>query len=244
MRTLALDTATPATTVAVSDGRDGWLEARDDPAPGARPGHARLLLPLAADLLVQAGWEWATLQRIVVGRGPGTFTGLRIGIATARGLAGSLKIPLAGVSTLQSLALGGALQPPGPDAGRPRIVLAALDARRREVFAAAWSAGPGGLAEEVLAAAAMPPTRLAEWIASAPVAPQTLGDGAVAFRSVLEPAGALIPADGSTLHRVSAVNHLRVAGERVGGPPESVIPAYLRLPDAEITRRAANSDGT
>ena len=113
------------------------LEARDDPAPGARPGHSRLALPLIEQLRARAGVAWRSVDRIAVGVGPGTFTGLRIGIATAQGLAESAGIPLVGVSTLRALAIGVPLDVP---------VLAVIDARRSEVFIGGWAARRDALA--------------------------------------------------------------------------------------------------
>ncbi len=239
MRTLAIDTATPATAIAVGDGGSTYGTV-DLPEPGARPGHSRLVLPLAVQALDEAGWAWRDLERIVVGRGPGTFTGLRIGIATARGLAESLGVPLLGVSTLRSVAAGTL---GGAEVGRTEVVLAVLDARRREVFAAGWitSALPHG--EPVLAPVAIAPAALAEWLAADGRSALAVGDGAVAFREVLEGAGAVVPADWDPRHHVDAINHLRVAGDAAGGPPEAVQPDYLRIPDAELNRRrAAESD--
>jgi tRNA threonylcarbamoyladenosine biosynthesis protein TsaB len=127
---LAFDTATPATTVALSGVGDVVFTARHDPRPGERPGHATHLLPLIARVLDRAGLGWDGVERIAVGVGPGTFTGLRIGIATARALARARHLPLVAVSTLQSLALASPRSdavPAGLDA-----VLAVLDARRGE----------------------------------------------------------------------------------------------------------------
>ncbi len=237
MLILGLDTATRATTVAVLDVTAGTVAARrDDPPPGERPRHTTRLLELAVEALGAAGHGWGDLSRIAVGIGPGTFTGLRIGISTARALAAARDLPLVGVSTLRSLAYGAAAA--ATDEGRP--VLAVLDARRGEVFAAGWS--PGAVADPaaqpLLAPCVLPPQELAEAAPGPAVGWLAVGEGAVEFRSVLERSGALIPEDGSDLHRVSAIDHCRLA---IGLPSQNldeIRPAYLRLPDAELTLRA------
>jgi tRNA threonylcarbamoyladenosine biosynthesis protein TsaB len=233
---LAFDTATPATTVALAGVGDVIYTARDDPQPGARPGHATRLLPLTTMVLERAGIGWGEVDRIGVGVGPGTFTGLRIGIATARALARARDIPLVGVSTLQSLALG------GPPAASTLVgydaVLAVLDARRGEVFAASWRMSE---VEQFETALLLPhvlaPEALADLVA--PLGPTTLaiGDGAVAFREALERSGAFIPDDDSQLHRVTATNHCRLALSLQASVPDDVRPDYLRAPDAELARR-------
>jgi tRNA threonylcarbamoyladenosine biosynthesis protein TsaB len=236
VRILAFDTATPATAVALSGVGDVVYTARHDPPPGERPGHATRLLPLVARVLDRAGIGWDEVDRIAVGVGPGTFTGLRIGIATGRALARARDIPLVAVSTLQSLALA-----------RPRVdevqvaldaVLSVLDARRGEVFAASWRMDEAGEFDSALIRPrALAPEALADLVA--PLGPATLaiGDGAVAFREVLERSGSFIPEDGSSLHRVTAVNHCRLAAHLEGGVPDEVRPDYLRAPDAEISHR-------
>jgi tRNA threonylcarbamoyladenosine biosynthesis protein TsaB len=242
VRILAFDTATRATAVALCGVGDVVYVARDDPPAGRRPGHATRLLPLSVSVLERAGIGWDDLERIAVGVGPGTFTGLRIGIATARALAQARNVPIVGVSTLQSLAVAGAWAsrrsvgaqalPAGLD-----VALAVLDARRGEVFAAGWRFGE---AEEfnaaLLAPRAFAPEGLAELMA--PLGPRALaiGDGAIAFRDVLERAGSFIPEDDSALHRVTAVHHCRLAGRLPATAPEEVRPDYLRAPDAEIAR--------
>jgi tRNA threonylcarbamoyladenosine biosynthesis protein TsaB len=234
---LAFDTATPATTVALCRPGKPALEARDDPLPGQRPGHATRLMPLAVELLEQAGLGWEDVDRIAVGTGPGTFTGLRIGIATARALARARGIPLTGVSTLRSVALN-ALEE--PTAEPIDSVLAVLDARRREVFTAGWRLDQIETGEEpFLPARALAPAALVELIAELGISPLALGNGAVEFRSVLERSRALIPENGSQLHRVTAIHHCRLARDRPGGAPDDVHPEYLRLPDAELSRRTA-----
>lgn len=219
---LAFDCATPATTVALLPHE---AQARHEPAPGERPGHAPQLLPLAAGLLAGAGLAFADVERIAVGTGPGTFTGLRIAVATARGLAQATGAALVGVSTLRTLAAAAQAGPDGPG-----TVLAVLDARRGEAFAAAWRG-----AEEVLAPAPLTPEALAAHAGPGVLA---VGDGAVRFRAVLEPIGAAIPPDGSALHRVSALALARLAADLPAAAPGAVLPQYLRLPDAEIALRA------
>ena len=240
MRILALDTATRATTVAFwdTDGLDPPREARDDPAPGERPGHARQLLPLIAKLLEWCQTSWDQIDRFAVGVGPGTFTGLRIGIATARALSRARGVPLVGVSTLSSLALGALRDPQLPQGAG--TLLATLDARRREVFAAGWQVANGGPGEgrpPSYGASVLAPETLAEAIAGLRPGVIAVGDGAVEFRAVLERAGALIPEDGSELHRVSATNHCRLASVKRAGSPDEVSPEYLRRPDAELAHR-------
>ncbi|HEX8975046.1 MAG TPA: tRNA (adenosine(37)-N6)-threonylcarbamoyltransferase complex dimerization subunit type 1 TsaB [Solirubrobacteraceae bacterium] len=239
MRILALDTATRATTVAVLDTEDGTeLALRDDPEPGRRPRHTSCLMPLVTEALARVGWGWPDLDRLAVGTGPGTFTGLRIGVATARALARAREIPLIGVSSLEALALGAheaALE------GGHDIVLAVLDARRHEVFAAAWpvaAAAGSTRPPAVLAPLPLAPAALASHAAELGSSRLAIGDGAIEFRADLELPGTSIPAGDSALHRVEASFHCRLAAERVPSAAEDVRPEYLRRPDAELNLRA------
>jgi tRNA threonylcarbamoyladenosine biosynthesis protein TsaB len=218
---LGLDTATPATVVGVLPASGEPVELRHEPAPGERPGHAAQLLPLARRALEAVGATLADVRRIGVGVGPGTFTGLRIGVATARGLAQATGAELAAVSTLEALAAA---------AGTERAVLAVLDARRGEAYAAAFRGGerllgPVAIAPEGLAALADPGH--APWLA--------VGDGAVRFRDRLEPA-AEVPADASTLHSVSALAVCRLAREARPTDRDALLPDYVRPPDAVLRR--------
>jgi tRNA threonylcarbamoyladenosine biosynthesis protein TsaB len=200
---LGIDTATAATAAAVL-GDGVRREARDDPPPGARPRHAERLLALIEEV-VDGGWD--RVARIAVGVGPGGFTGLRHGIATARALAQSRELPLVGVSSLEALA-----------AGRP--VYAVIDARRGEVFA---------YAEGRLEPQAIRPADLAARLVAGA---QAVGDGAVRFREELERAGGRVPPDDSPVHRVSALEVCRLgaAGEPIGR--DTLVPDYRRDPDA------------
>jgi tRNA threonylcarbamoyladenosine biosynthesis protein TsaB len=223
---IAFDTATPATVALVrrADGRD--VEARHDPAPDERPGHATRLLALLDDALTRAGLELGDVARIGVGTGPGSFTGLRIGVATARGLAQALDAPLVALSTLRALAAGAR-----DEAGARRPVLAVIDARRGEAFAAAYGDG-----DMVLEPAALHPDALAAAIDGLPAAPLAVGDGAVRFRPYLDAAGAAIPADESPLHRLAGRHLGDLAAAADPTPRDPVLPYYLRPPDAHRRR--------
>jgi len=242
---LGFDTATPSTAVALRLADGSTQERRDDPPPGAHPGHATRLLAIAAGLLADAALPWSALERIAVGVGPGTFTGLRVGIATARGLAQSLSLGLVGVSSLAALAEGAAGE---DDQGAWDALLAVIDARRGEAFAAAYASDPGpdGSLAELAAARALAPQELAGLLSEAANGAGArrrwlaVGDGAIRFRGQLAQAGAVVPADSSPMHRVSA-RAICVAGARaaeVRGYGE-IVPDYRRRPDAEIALEAA-----
>jgi tRNA threonylcarbamoyladenosine biosynthesis protein TsaB len=219
---LAFDTATPDTVVALTTDGAEPLELRHAPAPGERPGHAAQLLPLANELLGRAGLGFGDVERIGVGVGPGTFTGLRIGVATARALAQGTNARTVPVSTLRALAEA---------TGHDGPVLAVLDARRGEAFAAAYDHD-----DELIAAVAVAPHELARLIERRPGTWLAVGDGAVRFRDQLEPAAIAVPADGHPSHRVSAVAICRLASRLPPVARDALVPDYVRLPDAEETR--------
>jgi tRNA threonylcarbamoyladenosine biosynthesis protein TsaB len=219
---LGIDTATPSTAAALWS-PDHAVERRDDPQPGSRPAHASRLLALIEEVLEG---DWSVVERIAVGIGPGGFTGLRLGIATARALSQARDLPLVGVSSLAALAAAvrGTVPPRGLRGSDPPYAVAVIDARRGEVFAAAPGVfGPVALAPEALAAR-IEPGSLA------------VGDGAVRFREELERAGAVVPVDGSPLHRVSAIEicKLGAAGEPAGR--DALLPDYRREPDAQPSK--------
>jgi tRNA threonylcarbamoyladenosine biosynthesis protein TsaB len=206
---LGLDTATADTAVALWAPGGPEVERRDEPPLGARPAHAGKLLLLVEEVLDAADAGWDDVERIAVGVGPGSFTGLRIGIATARGLAQARNLPLVGVSSLGALAAAA------------EASLAVIDARRGEVFAAAPGLfGPAAFAPDDLAARIR-----SGWL--------TVGDGAVRFREPLERAGAAIPADDSPLHRISALTVCRLGAKGEPADRDALLPDYRREPDAK-----------
>jgi tRNA threonylcarbamoyladenosine biosynthesis protein TsaB len=214
-----MDTATPSTVAGVLLGDGRVVEARDDPPEGSRGEHASRLLPLVERALEEAGVTWGDVERIAVGVGPGGFTGLRIGIATARALAQARGLPVVPVSSLLALATG------AESAG---AVAAVIDARRGEVFAGAWAGE-----RELLEPAALAPEALAERLRALDRPVQAVGDGAVRFRSALEGAGVAVPVDGSAVHRIAAPPLCRLGAAGAPADRDRLLPDYRREPDAK-----------
>ncbi|HSZ14488.1 MAG TPA: tRNA (adenosine(37)-N6)-threonylcarbamoyltransferase complex dimerization subunit type 1 TsaB [Solirubrobacteraceae bacterium] len=233
MIVLGFDTATSSTAVALRRADGGVTQARDDPPAGARPGHATRLLDLARGLLEHAGVAWSEVDRVAVGVGPGTFTGLRVGVATARGLAQSLSAELVGVSSARALALPAL-------AGEPDAVLAVIDARRGEAFAAAYEAGEDGSPRELVPPRPLAPQHLAGVIAEVEQGGGArrkwlaVGDGAVRFREQLQDAGVPVAPDSSELHLVSAAAVCELGAHATAAPLHELVPDYRRRPDAEL----------
>jgi tRNA threonylcarbamoyladenosine biosynthesis protein TsaB len=218
MTVLGFDTSTPATSVCVLRDDGEAFEHVPGPAELATPpGHGSELLPRIAEALDRAGIGFAGLGAIAVGVGPGTFTGLRVGIATARALAHAHALPIHPVSSLAALAAG--------VAGPQRLAL--IDARRGELFAALH--GDEARWDPFVAS----PEAVADRVREAALTPVAVGDGAVRFRQVLEAAGARVEPDESQAHAVRALHVCRLAADAQPVPPESVLPDYLRAPDAQ-----------
>jgi len=196
---LAIDTASSTVSVGlIVDGRA--YEAK----PLADAFAAQRVLASVDEVLVAAGLSIAELARIIVGRGPGSFTGLRIGLATAQGLGAGTGATVVGVSTLAALL-----------AAAPVGAVAVVDARRGEVFAEGPNVPPGSYAPAYL-------------LSLLPAESQLVGDGAVRYAPLLTAAGHCVAPPTSRLHRPSAVGLSRAA-EMDPGPPTAL---YLRAPDA------------
>jgi tRNA threonylcarbamoyladenosine biosynthesis protein TsaB len=237
MTLLGFDTATAATAACVlrADG-EAFEVVPPVAALTAPPGHARELMPAVATVMKRAGVGFAELEAVAVGVGPGTFTGLRIGVATARGLALAHGLELRPVSSLAALAqgIGGADAPAlgaigGEEAAADaRFVLPCIDAKRGELFAALYEDGA-----ERWAPFAATPEVVAERVRAAGLAPRAAGDGSVRFREVLEAAGVRVESDESPLHVIRALNVCRLGAEVAGVASETVLPEYIRVPDAK-----------
>lgn len=206
-------------------------------SPQGRPLHATRLLE-EVERAAEAAGGWGAVDLIAVGLGPGTFTGLRVGISTARGLALSLGLPVRGVCTLDALALGireaGNSSVPywGMATERNRGVLAVLDGWRGEVFAALY----GEEGERIWEPAVYRPEELAERLAELERAPLLAGSGAVRFRKELARDGVRIADDSDPVHRVAGRHVCALAAAGTGTDPEGLAPIYLRPPDAERWR--------
>lgn len=231
---VGFDTSTPILAVAAARGEQFLFESEARPAPGARPAHARELLATIEEAAASAG-GWQAVERLAVGIGPGSYTGLRIGIATARGLGQALGKPLVPVVSLAALARGITSSGRGDS---PR--LAVLDARRGQVFAALYEPS-GEIAWEPFVAT---PEQLVERVRTLAEAPLTAGDGSVRFRQVLEAAGAEVLADGDGAHHLSARDVCALGVEGPASKPADIEPIYLRPPDAELWREQQRRNRT
>ena len=200
MTTLTIDTATSITSVGLvlADGRCICAE------PIRATNAAQHVLSAVDAVLDEAGIAVEDVSRIAVGRGPGSFTGLRIGLATALGLSEALAVRVVGVDTL------GTLQHAAP-AG----AIAVIDARRGEVFAQG----------EDLAAASYTPAQLAVQLERGTV---LVGDGALRYRELFVESGCTVPADDSPLHWPNPATMV----EHAESIPQSATALYLRAPDA------------
>jgi tRNA threonylcarbamoyladenosine biosynthesis protein TsaB len=211
--------------------RDGELlhEATLGLATDGSPRHSTALLA-EVERAASASGGWEQVGRIAVGRGPGSFVGIRIGLATARGLAAGAGVPAAGVCTLD--AIGRAMSEQGEGAS-----LAVLDARRGEIFAALYSPRGERLWEPLVAT----PEVLVARLSALPTPPRAAGSGAVRFRQELADRDVDIPDDANPVHRVSARHICALVGTGGYGDGDSLDPIYLRPPDAQRWRERDTS---
>ena len=198
MLILAFDMATSVVTSALVRAGEPLVERV------SRPGSVMQEIDV---VLREAEVEAEQLEALAVGRGPGSFTGVRIGLATARALAFALGLRAAGVSTLDALAAGSPGAVPVIDAKRGEVFMTS-DGEPRCLEPAALELAPGAVC---------------------------VGDGALRYRAILEERGAVIPPDVSDQHVPRARFHALLATDF--GPAEAIEPLYLRLPDAERRRR-------
>lgn len=213
MRVLALDTATAATTVAVVTfdevGVPRTVAQRRHVDPRA---HGERLAPMIEDVAAEAALRLRDLTAIVAGTGPGPFTGLRVGLATAAAMGQALGVPAYGVCSLDGIGV----------ASGPELTLVATDARRREIY---WALYQGG--QRLTEPAVHRPEDITATLAERGVR-TALGEGARRYRRILH-----LPVEEEPDHPRPAALAL-VAADRIaaGAPGETLTPRYLRRPDA------------
>ncbi|MFQ6110542.1 MAG: tRNA (adenosine(37)-N6)-threonylcarbamoyltransferase complex dimerization subunit type 1 TsaB [Nitrospinota bacterium] len=219
---LALDTSTPRAGVALAS-EEGPLGELQSTSPLS---HSRRILKMVDALLSALGLRLGEVEALACGLGPGSFTGLRIGLATAKGLALSLGVPLVGVSTLEAMASA---------AGSSGEVCPLIDAKKGEVFCARFRA-EGGELMRLTEDRALKPESLVELIK----APTLLtGSGALRYRDILEEAlGPLAhfplrPEPGPPASAVALLG-LEALGRGEERPLPEVLPIYVRESDAEL----------
>jgi len=217
---LGFDTSTAASTACLlRDDGEAFEAGPPAGSPQTAPRHAGELLPRIVECLDRAGLGFRDVDIVAVGRGPGAFTGLRIGFATARALGQAHSIPVRTVPTLQALAAG--MSSP--------LALPLIDARRGEVFGALYES-----TEQRWDDFAASPEALVSRLRESGLRPLAAGDGSLRFRELLETAGVRVAPGSSPSHLVRALNICRLAAR--DQPATPITPLYLREPDARPSR--------
>lgn len=232
MIVLGLDTASKSASVAVTE--DGVL--RGEATVCHALTHSQTLMPMLSDMLCRCGMQIEQVELIGVSAGPGSFTGLRIGVATAKALAHALGRPVVGVSTLKSIAYN------LPFCAYP--IAALLDARRNQAYAGVYR-HRGGVCETVMADAALPIAALLDTLDALDTPVVFAGDGTATFadaaRSRLGERALFAPA-GSNLVLASSVCALATDEAQAGHSVryDRLVPAYFRKSQAEREYEARN----
>jgi tRNA threonylcarbamoyladenosine biosynthesis protein TsaB len=223
---LGIETTTPHSSVSLAT-EQGLLAG----AALARPqSHGEFLVPAIDFCLRQAEVGLDGVSGIAVSLGPGLFTGMRVGIATAQTLAHARRLPVVGLASLDLLAF--------PVRHARRLLCSVLDARRGELFWAFYRAAPGGV-QRVTEFRVGPPAKLAGEIEAVPDDVLCIGDGAVANRALIESTGAevagtsLASPTATALVELSLPRFIREETQR----PEDLRPIYIRKADARISWR-------
>ena len=230
MIVVGIDTSTPQTSVAI--GTEHEILAKTSVAGAARQ---ESVTPVLRDLLDRSGLALSQVGGVAVGIGPGLFTGLRVGVETAKTLAQALHLPIVGITSLDALAY--------PVRYTPRTIAAVIDARRGEVFSAIYRAVPGGVIRE-RGYEVHPPDRLAAELQAGAGEVLAVGNGAMLYRHVLEEIGSRLEVASSVAAHPEAAALVELAVPRFLREEHDrlfdIVPLYLRRSDAEIAwdRRA------
>ena len=230
MLILAIETASSQAGCAIG-GHEGVLASAHT---GINGKHAENISPQIAFVREQAGVEFSELGAIAVDIGPGLFTGLRVGIATAVSIAHALTLPVIGISSLDLLAF--------PARWTSRLIVSALDARRGELFTALFRRVPGGI-QRVREVNVCTPEDLVAEIQTFDEPSLLVGDGALRYSEVFESLGRIELAEQGLAHpsarAMVQLAHARAMREDFVQPWD-LEPIYLRKPDAEINWSTRN----
>jgi tRNA threonylcarbamoyladenosine biosynthesis protein TsaB len=211
---LAIDTASTLCAACILDTEKGELSRK---VLDLGKGHAEHLMGVIEDVLAAAGLAHRDLEAIAVSVGPGSFTGVRVGVATARGLALALKIPAIGISSLEALAAEAR-------AAHPNLrVLAAITAGRGQVYAALYDGGGAG----VRGPQAIMEEEIDEWDSEA----ELITGSAAALAQAVQP---FVHAPQATTADIAIYARLGAEGLRDRELPARPAPLYLRSADAKV----------
>jgi len=224
MLILGIESSTSVSSVAI--GNEQGIISSASLARGR--GHAEFLVPAIRYIADQAGVKMRSLAGVAVGLGPGLFTGMRVGVATAKSIAQALRIPIVGTPSLDLIAYGVRFS--------PRLICATIDARRGEVFAAFYRHVPGGV-QRLSDYVAWPPERLAAEVQARSEETLYVGNGAAAYKERLPHARAEFASMAQAFP--SAVALVELALPRFmredNDPLLELEPLYVRRTDAEIS---------
>jgi len=234
---LALDTSTACCTLALTRGTamQGEVLASISLNSGAR--HSRRLLSVIDWMFSETEVDWPMIEGIAVGLGPGSFTGLRIGMATAKGLAATADVPLAGISTLDALACNCTTE---------KLICAVLDARKKQVYAAFYRLGTSGIVERIGEIHAVDPAILMREIQESVL---MVGDAVLTYGGMWqEGLGDKVAFAPSGLHYPSAAIVGLLGGNELAAGRNldlaSAVPLYVRASDAELgLKRKGQGEG-
>ena len=225
MIVLGFESSAKAASAAIC--ADGVLVAQTMQVSGLT--HSKTLLPIAEDLLTNCGMTFADVDTLAVAHGPGSFTGVRIGVSIVKGLCWGLEKPAVGVSTLEAMAWNGECAPEGS------IVCCAMDARRAQVYNALFTF-ENGKPQRLTKDRAIGLQELSEELRALEKRVFVLGDGAQLCYNYLQESGLPAMLAPQSVRMQSAWGVCRAAAGQTPVSGSELLPVYLRLSQAERER--------